>query len=86
MRLAPEREVRTYSPLTQPSVKLTEPTANVDEVFIDLCRQMLRKDDDYLGTTETDDSGFKFDGFRGGHKRRRRMRTREKDHPRCAIL
>ncbi|KAG8415397.1 Ras- protein rsr1 [Metarhizium acridum] len=59
---------------------------NVDEVFIDLCRQMLRKDDDYLGTTETDDSGFKFDAFRGGHKRRRRMRIREKDHPRCAIL
>ncbi|OAQ68633.1 serine/threonine-protein kinase [Pochonia chlamydosporia 170] len=59
---------------------------NVDEVFVDLCRQMLRKDDDYLATNETDDSGFKFDAFRGGNKRRRRIRLREKDHPRCTIL
>ncbi|KAH0596893.1 hypothetical protein MHUMG1_05201 [Metarhizium humberi] len=77
---------RWGAPYYEASARTRKPTANVDEVFIDLCRQMLRKDDDYLGTTETDDSGFKFDGFRGGHKRRRRMRTREKDHPRCAIL
>lgn len=60
--------------------------ANVDEVFVDLCRQMLRKDDDYLASIETDDSGFKFDAFRSGHKRKRRMRLGEKDHPRCVIL
>lgn len=59
---------------------------NVDEVFVDLCRQMLRKDDDYLASIETDDSGFKFDAFRGGNKRKRRMRFGEKDHPRCVIL
>lgn len=59
---------------------------NVDEVFVDLCRQMLRKDDDYLASIETDDSGFKFDAFRSGHKRKRRMRLGEKDHPRCVIL
>ncbi|GAB0135062.1 hypothetical protein EsDP_00003414 [Epichloe bromicola] len=59
---------------------------NVDEVFVDLCRQMLRKDDDYLASIDTDDSGFKFDAFRGGNKRKRRMRFGEKDHPRCVIL
>ncbi|OAA45048.1 krev-1 [Metarhizium rileyi] len=59
---------------------------NVDEVFVDLCRQMLRKDDDYLANNEVDDGGFKFDAFRGGNKRRRRMKIRDKDHPRCAIL
>ncbi|KHN98717.1 krev-1 [Metarhizium album ARSEF 1941] len=59
---------------------------NVDEVFIDLCRQMLRKDDDYLAANGTDDGGFKFDAFRAAHKRRRRMRVRERDNPRCAIL
>ncbi|KND88070.1 Ras-related protein RSR1 [Tolypocladium ophioglossoides CBS 100239] len=60
---------------------------NVDEVFIDLCRQMLRKDDDYLATTEADDGGFKFDAFRGGsHKRRRRMRMRDHNHQLCTIL
>ncbi|KAL3955009.1 hypothetical protein ACCO45_010572 [Purpureocillium lilacinum] len=30
---------------------------NVDEVFVDLCRQMLRKDDDYNMGPETDDGG-----------------------------
>lgn len=61
-------------------------TANVDEVFIDLCRQMLRKDDDYLTTNEADDGGFKFDAFRGSHKRRRRMRMRDNNSQRCVIL
>ncbi|KAG6038998.1 hypothetical protein E4U41_003353 [Claviceps citrina] len=59
---------------------------NVDEVFIDLCRQMLRKDDEYLASIETDDSGFKFDGFRHGHRRKWRTGRRDKDHPRCVIL
>ncbi|TWU74602.1 Ras- protein rsr1 [Metarhizium rileyi] len=73
-------------PASCPLVLLTRPEANVDEVFVDLCRQMLRKDDDYLANNEVDDGGFKFDAFRGGNKRRRRMKIRDKDHPRCAIL
>ncbi|PNY28582.1 Ras-related protein RSR1 [Tolypocladium capitatum] len=58
---------------------------NVDEVFVDLCRQMLRKDDDYL-TTDVDDGVFKFDALRGSNKFRRRWRTRDHSHQRCAIL
>ncbi|PMB68473.1 Ras-related protein RSR1 [Beauveria bassiana] len=58
---------------------------NVDEVFIDLSRQMLRKDDDYLGAGDADD-GYKYDSAKSGHKRRRRLRFRENGHPRCVIL
>ncbi|KAH7176451.1 ras family-domain-containing protein [Dactylonectria macrodidyma] len=59
-----------------------EPLANVDEVFIDLCRQMLRRDDDHQAQADADD-GYKYD-MGGSHKRRRRRRR--KDSPRCAIL
>ncbi|KAM3497411.1 hypothetical protein MY10362_009239 [Beauveria mimosiformis] len=58
---------------------------NVDEVFIDLSRQMLRKDDDYPGTGDADD-GYKYDYAKSGHKRRHRLRFRENGHPRCVIL
>lgn len=57
---------------------------NVDEVFIDLCRQMLRKDDDYGGADDNDD--YKYDSVGGSHKKRRRRRLREHSHPRCVVL
>ncbi|KAL2689484.1 hypothetical protein Neosp_003538 [[Neocosmospora] mangrovei] len=56
---------------------------NVDEVFIDLCRQMLRKDDEQSASMEADE-GYKYDHGRSSHKRHRRKRR--KDSPRCAIL
>ncbi|KAJ4310274.1 hypothetical protein ACHAPT_012705 [Fusarium lateritium] len=56
---------------------------NVDEVFIDLCRQMLRKDDEQSASMEADE-GYKYDHGRSSHKRHRRRRR--KDSPRCAIL
>ncbi|KAG5929953.1 Ras- protein rsr1 [Claviceps sorghi] len=59
---------------------------NVDEVFIDLCRQMLRKDDEYHASHDTDDSGFKFDSFRSGNKLKWRKGRRARDNPRCVIL
>ncbi|KAG5997096.1 Ras- protein rsr1 [Claviceps lovelessii] len=59
---------------------------NVDEVFVDLCRQMLRKDDEYLASLEADDGGFKFDSFRNGHRLKWRTGRRARDHPRCVIL
>jgi len=68
------------------SAVLTSRAANVDEVFVDLCRQMLRKDDDYNMGPETDDGGFKFDAFRGSGKKRRRMRIRDHNHQKCVIL
>ncbi|KAK7398697.1 Ras-related protein rsr1 [Neonectria punicea] len=55
---------------------------NVDEVFIDLCRQMLRRDDEHQAQADADD-GYKYDN--GGSQKRRRRRRR-KDSPRCAIL
>lgn len=57
--------------------------ANVEEVFIDLCRQMLRKDDE-LDALGDQDASYKYDSHRGGSKRRRRKIL--KDHPRCVIL
>lgn len=56
---------------------------NVEEVFIDLCRQMLRKDDEQSASMEADE-GYKYDHGRSSHKRHRRKRR--KDSPRCAIL
>lgn len=57
----------------------------MDEVFIDLCRQMLRKDDDYLASNEPDD-GYKLDPLKGGQRRKRRLRFRDGNHPKCVIL
>ncbi|KAF5004920.1 hypothetical protein FDECE_8603 [Fusarium decemcellulare] len=56
---------------------------NVDEVFIDLCRQMLRKEDEQNASIDADD-GYKYDNGRNSHRRHRRRRR--KDSPRCAIL
>jgi hypothetical protein len=56
---------------------------NVDEVFVDLCRQMLRRDDVYDRSADHDDYYAKQeDGHTSGKKRRRRRR----DHHRCVIL
>lgn len=56
---------------------------NVDEVFIDLCRQMLRKEDD---TTDPDDAS-RIDALKAtSNKRRRRSKFRDSTHPRCVIL
>ncbi|KAH6888157.1 ras family-domain-containing protein [Thelonectria olida] len=55
---------------------------NVDEVFVDLCRQMLRRDDE-LQALADDGDGYKHD-MNGSHKRRRRRRR--KDSPRCIVL
>ncbi|KAL6857918.1 Ras- protein rsr1 [Amphichorda felina] len=56
---------------------------NVDEVFIDLCRQMLRKDDDYGYVDDADN--YKQDGL--GLKTRKSGRPRLRDRKRvCVIL
>lgn len=57
----------------------------MEECFIDLCRQMLRKDDEYEANTPDYENGYnKHDSHAGAGKRRRRRIL--KDHPRCAIL
>ncbi|RDA89378.1 hypothetical protein CP532_6177 [Ophiocordyceps camponoti-leonardi (nom. inval.)] len=59
---------------------------NVDEVFTDLCRQMLRKDDRYTSSAPVP-SDLKVDStLRERRKRSRRPRTREHGHQRCTIL
>ncbi|KEY68308.1 hypothetical protein S7711_07782 [Stachybotrys chartarum IBT 7711] len=55
---------------------------NVDEVFVDLCRQMLRKEDEAMQSHG--DSG-KYDGS-GSHSRRRRRRRMMGESGRCIIL
>ncbi|OTA99132.1 hypothetical protein M426DRAFT_95000 [Hypoxylon sp. CI-4A] len=62
--------------------------SNVDEVFIDLCRQMLRKDD--AGENYLEDQDDKFDPYsisRYKNRRRRRGKDRDSSHrPKCVIL
>lgn len=55
--------------------------ANVDEVFIDICRQMLRADDAMEAADDMDDNRYRSDD-----RNRRRRRRRRKDHPHCVIL
>lgn len=59
--------------------------ANVDEVFVDLCRQMLRRDDDNDITHEDED---KFDPYSISYYKNRRKRKEGGGHnrPRCVIL
>ena len=59
--------------------------ANVDEVFVDLCRQLLRKDDEFNLGGDQDDA-LKVDGFGNPQKRRRRRRFMNPDRERCTIL
>ncbi|KFA69801.1 hypothetical protein S40285_02456 [Stachybotrys chlorohalonatus IBT 40285] len=55
---------------------------NVDEVFVDLCRQMLRKEDEAVQSHG--DSG-KYEGS-GSHNRRRRRKRVMGESGRCIIL
>ncbi|CAJ2503700.1 Uu.00g110940.m01.CDS01 [Anthostomella pinea] len=62
---------------------------NVDEVFIDLCRQMLRKEDSDDPNVDDDD---RFDPYSiSYYKKRRRRKEKERggrdpNRPRCVIL
>lgn len=54
-------------------------TANVDEVFIDLCRQIIRKGNDVTQEPEYEPEVPK-------KEKTRRHLLRRKDGPRCTIL
>ncbi|KAK0633620.1 ras family-domain-containing protein [Immersiella caudata] len=54
---------------------------NVDEVFVDLCRQMLRRDD---AQEHSQDSYY--DKGEDPSSSRRRRKRKQKQGPRCAIL
>lgn len=56
---------------------------NVDEVFVDLCRQMLRRDDAYDRSQDNDDYYAKPEDRHTSAKKRRR---RKRDNHRCVIL
>lgn len=63
---------------------LTCPLANVDEVFIDLCRQMLRRDDSEL-PHHHDDIYYQKAEDHSSSKRRHRRKNKE-HRTRCVIL
>jgi len=59
---------------------------NVDEVFVDLCRQIIRKDMDASRPTREDED-FRGDGEGDDDEsRRRRRRRKRKDRMKCNIL
>lgn len=59
---------------------------NVDEVFIDLCRQIIRKDMDASRPTREDED-YRGDGEGDeDESRRRRRRRKRKDRMKCNIL
>lgn len=60
------------------------PLANVDEVFIDLCRQMLRRDDSELPHNH-DDIYYQKAEDHSSSKRRHRRKNKE-HRTRCVIL
>ena len=57
--------------------------ANVDEIFVDICRQMLRRDDAMQAVADAEDNEKSGNGLSGY---RRRRRTRKKDGQTCIIL
>jgi len=57
---------------------------NVDEVFVDLCRQIIRRDMDAPRDDDRGDRG-RDSNRRTEHRRRRRRRSR-RDGPICTIL
>lgn len=86
MRLAPEREVCSdlWLRCTLGFVVANLISANVDEVFVDLSRQMLRKQDEHIHYGDGDD-GSKYN-LKDGQRRRRRLRLRDGSHVKCVIL
>jgi len=58
---------------------------NVDEVFVDLCRQMLRRDDELGYEDRHDEYNDHSGGFGGSSKRRRRRRLRD-SNMKCVVL
>ncbi|RBA19345.1 Ras family, other [Fusarium proliferatum] len=85
-----EASARTRSKFAHPPMRgffrriwTNDCAANVDEVFIDLCRQMLRKEDEQHANDGPNDD-YKYDHGRSSHRRQRRRR--KKDSPRCVIL
>ena len=82
-----ESSARTKSELR--SVRACEAVANlaanVDEVFVDLCRQMLRRDDELGYEDRHDEYNDHSGGFGGSSKRRRRRRLRD-SNMKCVVL
>lgn len=61
--------------------------ANVDEVFVDLCRQMLRNNDAGENYLEEDKEYDPYNKFSMYKKRRKQKRDKEHPHrPKCVIL
>jgi len=59
--------------------------ANVDEVFRDLCRQIIRRD---MEQSRTNTEGYEREHHGGSSRRRRRRHRRDRNehHSRCVIL
>jgi Ras-related protein Rap-1B len=77
------REVRLKLRPSRCEAKADFKTANVDEVFIDLCRQMLRRDSSPDESRE-DDYAVKHDDHQ--HTSKRSKRKKRRDDSRCIIL
>ncbi|TPX13948.1 uncharacterized protein E0L32_005648 [Thyridium curvatum] len=74
-----------YESSARTRMHLTRCSANVEEVFIDLCRQLLRRDDAHELLREHQHAHD--DQHSGSQPFRRRGRKRRRDgHPRCIIL
>lgn len=58
---------------------------NVDEAFKDVCRQIIRRDDEMLAATDDDRYDRDYSKEYRRHRRRRR-RTKKSEGPRCTIL
>jgi len=62
--------------------------ANVDEVFIDLCRQIIRRDNTTATSVDDDygHGGYEEHAPVPAEKKRRRNATRRRTKGRCTIL
>lgn len=62
----------------------------MDEVFVDLCRQMLRKDDSFEAAHRLEDDTKEYDPYKITHHQKRRKsrrdRTSDPGRPKCVIL
>ncbi|EOO01629.1 putative ras small monomeric gtpase protein [Phaeoacremonium minimum UCRPA7] len=58
---------------------------NVDEVFVDLCRQMLRRDDVHQTMLDMEEDAYhtKWDSGMVGKKKKR---SKRRDHGKCVVL
>ena len=58
----------------------------MDEVFVDLCRQMLRRDDVHQTMLDMEEDAYHTKWDNSGPSGKKKKRNKRRDHSKCVVL